>query len=149
MDVSEEYFLQVWVSLLDIQQEIKLKTAPNFSSSLSLHKNDPWDHHRCFLNCLIAWWKLFLLISNCCPLPVMVRGRFWGNKCFRWKGHFRHRKQCLGAGYQPCHQKWGSNYALKPNIVSPKFRHHTLFVLPTKVTLKLVSLHYLLPLHHW
>ena len=45
--------------------------------------------------------------------------------------------------------KWGSNYALNSNMVNTKFQHHTPFVLPTKVTLKLAELHCLLNFYQW
>ena len=75
---------------------------------------------------------------------------FWGQTgCFGGNGCCCCQQQCLGAVDQPCPEKWGLNYALKPNIVNTKYQHQTPFVIPTKVTVKLAALHRLLLLHHW
>ena len=76
-------------------------------------------------------------------------GCFEEGECFRGQGCCWNWKQCLGAGDQTCHQKWGLNLALKPNMVTSKFQHHPLFVIPTKVTLNLEAIHHLLTLPHW
>ena len=73
----------------------------------------------------------------------MVREYFLG------KDHYCRQQQCLGTGDQPCPQKWGSNSALKPKMVNPMFQHHTPFVQPTEVTLKLASLYHIIFIHHW
>ena len=78
-----------------------------------------------------------------------VKGIFQGQECFRGQGCGRCQQQCLDDRDQPCTHKWGSNYALNPNMVYPKFHHNTPFVLPTKVTLKLAALHCILHFHHW
>ena len=59
------------------------------------------------------------------------------------------QQQWFGSGDQPCPQKWVYNYPLKPNIVNTKFQHHTPFVIPTKLTLKLSVIHSLIPLCNW
>ena len=96
---------------------------------------------------MIASVKWFLLISNCFPLPVVVR-KFFQDRIFLEEGCCSCWQQCIGAKYKSIPKKWGSNYALKPNMVDPKFQHRTPFALPTKLTLKLAVLHCLLTLHH-
>ena len=70
-------------------------------------------------------------------------------ECSRGKGHFCHQHQCLVSGDHPCHRKWGSIFALNPNVVNPKIQHHRPFVLPPKVSRKLTELHLLIHLCHW
>ena len=90
----------------------------------------------------IASGKIFPMISKCNHITAVEPHL----ECYPNKVHYHHKQQCLGAGYQTCHQKWGSNFAPNPNMANPKIQHHQPFFLPPKVSGKLTALHIILPL---
>ena len=64
-------------------------------------------------------------------------------------GCCHHENRCLCAWYLLCRQKWGSNFAQKPNLINPKSKHCQTYAQKPNLSGKLEKLHLIFPIICW